>query len=275
MKARILRPSPLLSVTGHHPAPTSGGDWLKPQAIEIDQTPSPIVQANPDRYGVYIQNVGGKLEIPIPLGPARVGAPLPLFAFIDSGSVNVAQYAAGSTYKSLALVVDVAISAGAGQSKVQLLVGRDRWGPSAGAASGVGIANALKGAAVNWGPAGGTIPVGMTPFSPADMADLQWSWPWLGLELQMFAAVTAGSARLLLELPTGPNVFLGTDRSIESSATGDRANSFALAPGAAPLFLQTDREIWAAAAPGGIADLRIWQVLYHLPTPAEYPVEHG
>lgn len=244
------------------PLPYTGGEWRRAHGIELSQKPAKILDADPNRYGAFLFNNGGKYELPIDLGAGdRTQAALPLAAFIDSGSVRVPQ--GGSTYKSIAIVVDTALTwVGAGQSKIALLVGYDQWGPASGASSKAGGQNAVKGAAANFGGAAATsIATGLYPFSPVDMADLQWTWPYVGVELQIFAALTAGAARAYLELAFGPDVFVGTDRNI-TAKTGDTASSIVLPSRGPWQFVQSDREVWAMAAPGGIADLRVWEVLY-------------
>jgi hypothetical protein len=240
---------------------TSDGDLLRARGFEIGPSPIQILTRNPRRIEAFIFNAGGNLELPADLGAGlRTGVNLPAQQFIDSGSVAAAAYAP-STYKSFVLIVDQTLTwVGAIQPTVQLIVGRAPWAPSAGGASGVGGSqnNFLKGAVANLGPAAATsLAVGIWPFSPVDLPDLQWQFAFVGLELKFGGALTAGQARLVLVMPGGPPVLLGTDEQI-SANTGDRANSFVLLPSAPYLRLTTRRAIFAATIAGN-ADLRIWE----------------
>jgi hypothetical protein len=243
-------------------SPTSDGDLLRARGFDISKDPVQILPRNPARIEAWIFNAGGNLELPVDLGAGiRVGAPLPLTAFLDSGSVAAAAYAP-STYKSFVLLVDTPIVwGGAGaQAKVALIVGRQPWAPASGAGSGAGGTqqNFIKGAAANIGGAAATqLAAGIYPFSPVDLPDLQWQWAFIGLEFQWPLALTSGAARLVLAMPGGPPVALGTDEGI-SPNTGDRANSFLLLPSAPPFRVVARRAIYAATL-AGTADLRVWE----------------
>lgn len=243
---------------------TSDGDLQAPKGLEITSRPSMILARNPDRVEAFLFNAGGSLEILADLGVGdRVGTALPQTIVIDSGSIIVPAIAP-STYKTFVLFVDTQLTwTAAGQPTVQLIVGRDRWAPFSGAATNVGGAsnNFLKGAAANLGPAAATsLAVGMWPFSPADIGDLQWQWPFVGLELKFPSALTAGAARLFLQMPGGPPILIGVNLEGISKESGDRANSFILLPSAPPLRVTARRALYAMT-PAGIADLRVWEAV--------------
>lgn len=261
-------PPPSLSAPSWLDRGTGGHYLIRPRGLLLEQTPLQLLRSNPRRVGAWIANMGGKCELPIDLGAGdRLGSALPATQFIDSAGLAVPSYPL-SSYKSLLLIVDTALAwVTAAQATLQLIVGRGPWSPASGAATGAGgdTQNTLKGAAASLGAAGAvSLARGIYVFSPADVADLQWQHPYVGAELKFGSALTAGAARLFCELPGGPAVLLGEDEQM-SANLGDRANSFMLPPQDAPMFVQTDRELWAAATPGGAADVRIWEVL--LPTP--------
>lgn len=243
---------------------TSGDRLLRPRSLLIDQTPSRILTSNPRRKGAYIFNAGGKLELQLDLGVgSRTGAALPQTAFLDSAGIQVPSYSL-ATYKSFYLLVDTQIAHAAGQATAQLIVGRGPWSPASGAATIAGgdNQNALKGAAVNIGGAAATtLGRGLFVLSPVDFPDLQWPHPYVGVEFNWTAALTAGAARLFLGMPLGPAVLLGNDQNINPDP-GDRANSMMLAPQAPWTWIPTTRELWAAATPGGNADVRIWEIFH-------------
>jgi hypothetical protein len=244
---KLLRPSGLA---------VPRGNYLRPRSMELTIKPARILDENNDRVGAWIENVGGLLEVPI-------GLPVLNNTFIDSASVQVPPFAL-STYKTLVLVVDVAFAwAGALQATLQLIVGRSPWSAVAGAASGAGgnTNNFLKGAAANLGAAAATsLAVGIWPFSPADIADLQWQYPFVGAELKFGGALTAGSARLFLSLSGGPMMLLSTGPQITPGAVGDTAASFALPTQSPPFWYPGGRELYACSSPAGSLDCRIWEV---------------
>jgi hypothetical protein len=251
--ARLLR--------GATSAPdTSDGSYVRPRRFEVGASPVEILDRNPDRIEAWLENLGGSLELPVDLGAGdRASTPLPQTVVIDSASVAAPQYAQ-STFKSFALIIDAALAwAVGGQATAQLIVGRSPWGPSSGAATAVGGANQnfLKGAAANLGGAAATsLAVGLWPFSPADFTDLQWQWPYVGLELKFPSALTAGQGRLFLDMPGGPIVLIGTDQGIAGRL--DRSDAFVVVPGAPPMRIATRRSI-LACTPAGTADLRVWE----------------
>ena len=248
-------------------AGAGGRIFTRPRALEIDQTPSRLLVANRRRVGAYVFNAGGKLELPLDLGAGdRAGTALPLQQFIDSGSIAVPAYAL-SSYKLLTLYVDNQLTKGAAsQATLQLLVGRDRWAPANGNASQVGsnFFNQVKGAVVNIGGNAASLGPGIFVLSPADVADLQWPHPYVGVELNAGGTPTGGSARAFITMPGGPAVLLGFDQQI-SGRTGPTANSMLLPPLSPWQWIPTARELWAMATPGGTADVRVWEVFYPEP----------
>lgn len=248
------------------------GRWIKPKSEEIGAKEVRVLEANPNRFGAWLFNAGGQIEIPIPLPLS--GAGLPLVQFIDSGGIAVPAYAA-STYKSIYFVIDVQLTKAAGsQATGQLLVSNKPWPPASGSASQVDVGNTLayvktKGAAANiLGAAVSTYGTGLIVLSPTDIADLQWQHPYIGIEFNWGGALTAGMGRLFLEAPGGPQIIFGEDYMIDGSKSGPRANGFALSAQAAPFLWSGDGELWAACSPGGFADLRIWEILYDAPVGA-------
>lgn len=252
--------------------PPLRGRYLRPRSIVIDQTPAKILDVDPDRLGAWIFNNGGQIELPVPLPQSSTGLALALT--LDSASVQVPAYAP-STYKSLYLIVDTALAwVTAAQAKIQLIVGRQPWSAVSGAASGAGgdTQNALKGAQVNLGGAGATsLARGLYPFSPTDIADLQWQVPYIGAELTFGSALTAGAARLFLETPGGPNLLIGEDNLINIDQQGNPAGAFVVPSQAPAQWIQPDGELWAAASRGGTLDVRIWEVLIEGRSPARLP----
>lgn len=245
------------------------GRYLRPRALEITQVPGKILGANPNRLGAWIFNHGGQLELPIPLPQAAAGSGLALAKVLDSASLQMPG-GLPSTYKSLYLRVTIALAwAGAVQPTIQLIVGRSPWQALSGAASAAGgnTENFLKGAAAtSLGPAAATsLAVGLWPFSPADIADLQWHHPFIGAELTFGGALTAGAAQLFMEAPGGPDLMLGEDDRMNPLMTGDRAGAWALPSQAPAMWVQTDGELWGAASAGGWIDCRIWEVLFKPP----------
>jgi hypothetical protein len=243
------------------------GRFTRPRAHDLTQAPGCILRADPNRLGAWIFNNGGQLELPIPLPQSGTG--LALAKVLDSGSLQIPGYMA-STYKSLYLRVTTALAWVTGaQPTIQLIVGRSSWQPLSGAVSGAGgnTENFLKGAAAtNLGPAAATsLAVGLWPFSPADIADLQWHHPFIGAEFIFGSALTAGAASLLLEAPGGPQLTLGEDNLMNPLVTGDRAGCYPLSAQSAAMWVQTDGEVWAAASAGGTVDCRIWEVLIQPP----------
>lgn len=244
------------------------GRWLKPRGFEIKGGAEPvmILADNPNRYGAYIFNAGGIIELPIPI-PQFLPAGTYAASFVDTGLIAVPPYAL-SSYKSLYLVVTTTLAwTTGGQPTAQLVIGRSAWSGNAG--SGSAVTNngfSTKGAAVNLGPAAATtLAGGIWPFSPVDIADLQWPHPFIGLELKFPSALNSGAMQLMLETVGGPMVLLGEDNSINPAYTGDRANAFALPADSGPILWQGDGELWAAATPGGIADLRVVEIAYRQP----------
>lgn len=254
---------------GIYPPPPSGaqlkpggllvprGTYIRPRSVEVTGKPSRILDENPGRVGAWVFNVGGTLEVPI-------GLPLLNNTFIDSASAQVPAFAA-STYKSLYLQVDVQLTwVGAAQPTIQLIVGRTPWSAIAGAASGAGgnNNNFLKGAAANLGPAAATtLAVGLWPFTPADIADLQWQHPYVGAELKFGGALTAGAARLFLTMPGAPLLLLSTGVQITPGVLGDTAASWAVPAQSSPFWYPGDRELYACSSPGGSIDVRLWEVM--------------
>lgn len=238
------------------------GRYLRPRAVRVDQTPAKILDTNPNRLGAWIFNNGGQVEIPLPMPNSASG--LALAKVLDTGGLALPG-SSPSTYKSLYLLVDTQLAwVTAAQPTIQLVVGRAPWAPASGAVSQAGgnTQNFLKGAAVNLGPAAATsLAVGLWPFSPFDIADLQWHHPYVGAELTFGSALTAGSARLFLELPGGPSLFLGEDNLVNIDRLADAAGSWSITAQSAAQWVPSDGEIWAAAALGGSIDVRIWEVL--------------
>jgi hypothetical protein len=254
------------------PAPFKGR-YMRPRAIEVAQSPEKILDANPLRIGAYLFNNGSILEFGVELPQNPLAAGLAQAVVLDSAGIQIPVVAA-SSYKSLIFVVDTALTwVGAGQAKFQLVVGRrDVWAPVSGAASGVGPAsgnsNSLKGAQVNLGGAAvTTIATGIYPFSPADIGDLQWHHPIVGAEFTFPGALTAGAGRLFLEMPGGAALFVGEEYAI-SGVAGPRSNAWSITAQSAPTFIQDDGEVWAIAGPGGVIDLRIWEVWKYDPEEA-------
>lgn len=249
------------------PPAIAGGHWRRPRSVEVGTEPQKLLDQDPRRIAAWIQNLGGALEIPIQLPGAslQAGAALPLAAFLDSAGIPFPAFAA-SSYKSFVIVVDTQLTWGGGatQSKVQFVAGRQPWGPSSGAATGVGPGtgnqNFTKGGAVNWGAAGNAIAVGAYGFDASDIANLQWPYPYVGLELQMGAALTAGSARLFLEAAGGPNLLLGKDRNM-NAPSGPQAWSWPIIAASPPVWVPDPTEVWAMAGPGGAVDCRIWELM--------------
>lgn len=242
-----------------------GARWRRPRSVEVNAEPQKLLDRDANRLGAWIQNLGGQLELQLQLPAASLqpSSPLPLAAFICSAGVAVPSIAQAS-FKSFLVDVDVALTwVGAGQSKVQFVAGRKAWGASSGAgtqAGGIANENAARGAAANWGPNGTTIAVGSYGFDASDIANLQWPWPFVGLELQPFAALTAGAARVFLELEGGPNLMIGPDRN-QAPVVGDRAGSWAIQATQPPFWVPTTEELWASAGPGGTVDCRLWEVM--------------
>jgi hypothetical protein len=241
------------------------GRWLTPRGYEIKGGAEPVMVLgdNPNRYGAWLFNAGGQIELPVAL-PLGAAGQLALAQFLDSGSVGQPTYAL-SSYKALYLIVDVQLAWAVGaQATLQLIVGRQPWGPSSGAGTQVGsnFYNAVKGAVANLGGAAATtLAVGIYAFSPADIGDLQWPHPHIGAELKFGSALTAGFARLVMETPGGPMIVVGGDNSINPGAIGARANSFGLPAQGSPVLWQGAGELWAAATPGGNADLRVQEIV--------------
>lgn len=247
----------------------TGGRYLgPPRSLELGSAPEKILSSNPKRAGAYIFNAGGKLELSFDLASGGRGqAALPLTAFLDSGSIAVPSYAL-SSYKALYLRVTTALTKGAAsQATAQLLVGRGPWAPASGAATGAGgtAENTTKGAVANIGANAASLPVGIYVLSPADMADLQWPHPYVGVEFSWGGALTAGAAQLFMDMPLGPAVYLGFSEQI-SERPGAAAHAYLLPPQSPGMFLNTDRELWAMAGPGGYADLRIWESFFTEPS---------
>ena len=251
------------------PAPPNGGKWRKPRSIEVGPEPQRLLDKDDRRMGAFVQNLGGQLELQLQLPKAskQIGSPLPLSGFLLSEGIAVPTIAA-SSFKSFVIMVDSDITwVGAGQSKIQVVAGRQPWGASNGGVSQFGPGggqlnqNFGRGAAVNWGGAGATsIVAGAYGFDATDLANLQWPWPYIGVQLQPFATLTGGSARLFLELSGGPNLMLGRDRNMAPDV-GDMANAWPLIAASAPFWVPTKGELWAASGPGiGSVDCRVWEV---------------
>jgi len=248
----LLRQTPLIGQ----------GRFVRPRSMEIGPAPARILSSNKRRLGAYIFNNGSQLEFPIPLPGSNQA--LALAKVLDSAGIPVPP-PSPSTYKSAYLQVDTALAWVTGaQPTIQLLVGRQSWGPLSGATTqagtGAGAFNAAKNAVANLGPAAATsLAVGIWPFSPADLADLQWHHPYIGFELTFGSALTAGAARLFLQMPGGAALYLGEEATL-TSQIGDRGVAWPLLAQTSPLYLQDSGELWAVAGPGGIIDCRIWEV---------------
>jgi hypothetical protein len=250
------------------------GRWLAPRGFEIKggDPPQILLPDNPNRYGALLFNAGGQIELPIPMPMGTLGG-LALAQFLDSGSVQVPTYA-GSSYKAIYIVIDAQLTKGAGsQATAQLLVGRQPWPPASGGATQVGVGNnlsmtTLKGAAFNLGGVAATLGPGAFPISPADIGDLQWPHPYIGVELNAGGALTGGAARVLLEMPGGPMVVVGEDSNINPALTGARANGFPIPSGGSPVLWQGTGELWVAATPGGYADFRVVEIVMAPPQEA-------
>lgn len=62
-------------------------------------------------------------------------------------------------------------------------------------------ASQLIGTAANWGPAAATsLPAGIYWFSPTQLAELQWWYPVLGVEVILPSAQTAGAYQVFMEV---------------------------------------------------------------------------
>jgi hypothetical protein len=217
-----------------------------------------LLPGNPNRLGVYLTNQGGFVEVPIALPNLST-------AVLDSAGVVAPAAAAYSTYKSLYLQVDTALAwVTAGQPTVKLIVGRSPWPAAGGAASQVGAGNTFpqavtKGASANLGPAAATsLAVALWPFSPADLGDLQWEHPYVGLEITFPSALTAGAARLFLEMPGNQIALIGQGKEL-GSAYSEAQLAYGLGYGN-PFFVQHDGEIWGQAA-GGTVAVTVWELL--------------
>lgn len=246
------------------PPPAAPGRLYRPRAILLGQSPQLLLAAKPKRLGAWVYHNGGQLEVPVPLPLSGAGNQLALAKFIDSAGIAVPP-SAFSTYKSLYLVVDVAFAWVTGaQATIQLVVGRQPWPALSGAATGVGAAagayNALKGNAANLGGAAATsLAVGVYAFSPADIGDLQWHHPYLGVEITLGSALTAGAARLLLQMPGAPSLYVGEDMEM-SPSIGDTGGSFVINAQGPPMWIPGGQEFYAMAGPGGPVDCRVWEV---------------
>lgn len=250
-----ISPPPDQTRPGAIPIPR--GTYLRPRSVEVAGRPSRILDENSSRVGAWVFNSGGLLELP-------VGLPALSTKFIDSAAVSVPPFA-GSTYKTLILQVDVQLAWVTGaQPTIQLLVGRNQWSAAGGATSQAGGANNnfVKGAAANLGPAAATtLAVGIWPFSPADIGDLQWHHPYIGAEIAFGSALTAGAARLFLAMPGSPLLLLATHAQITPGVIGDQAASWAVPGQSSPFWYPGGSELFACSSPGGLIDVRIWEVM--------------
>jgi hypothetical protein len=214
--------------------------------------PVRIMPENPNRLGVYVLNAGGILEVPVPL-------PALSTVFLDSATVQVPAHING-TYKSFYLVVDTAFAwAGAFQPTVKLIVSREPYPAAGGAGSAIVTGEQLKGASANLGPAAATsLALGIWTITPADLADLQWEHLCVGLEFQFGGALSAGAARLFLEMPGSPVALLGESQNIRAQAF-EAATAWPIPYGPGQ-FIQHDGELWGLATSSAL-DLRIWELL--------------
>lgn len=112
--------------------------------------------------------------------------------------------------KSVIIVVTTAILHAAGQATIRPYGGLQFFAGGSGAASqlpanGNNNDQALLGsAATNLGAAAATsLPIGMYIFTPTEIPQLQWEIPWIGLEFNWSAAVTAGAFEVFMVM--GPN----------------------------------------------------------------------